>query len=254
MEKSTAPEIESPGSLTIIAHRGASVAETENTIAAFNTALAKGANAIELDVRWTSDGTAVIFHDPSVIRNGHRIAVKKLTVDGLISLKAIEDVLVPTLPEVLAWAKDKAPLVFDIKDTQKEEELIGEMEKHGFHPQCVFSSFRLTVIGKIKALRPDWNTAWIIGNSGSVIRRLLVKPIITRAIRWGVDALHFHHSWIEPGLIARCKEENLKVAVWTVDAPAEICRLADLGVDAIITNVPDAARQVLGQNAARAGQ
>lgn len=230
----------------VIAHRGSSVAEVENTLAAFEAAVAHGAEAIELDVRWTADEIAVVFHDPSITRDNRKIAVKKLAADELIQLKAKDDIRVPLLSEVLQWAGDRVPLVFDIKDTRRERQFIDLIEEHGFHPESLFSSFRLTVVGKIKALRPEWQTAWIIGNSGSTAaRRLLAGPIITRAARWGIGALHFHHSWIAAELVARCHGEKMRVAAWTVDAPAEIRKFAGLGVDAVITNVPDVARRAL---------
>ena len=234
----------------IIATRGASLAEMENTIAAFDAAIAGGADAVELDIRWTADGIAVIYHDPSIVCNGRKVAVRKLTARDFTALKSREGIAVPTLAEALRWAQDKTSLVFDIKDTGHEEKLIEEVDNLGFHRQSVFSSFRLTLIGKIKARRPDWPTAWIIGNSGSsIIRRALIGPIITRAIRWGVDALHFHYRWVTPRLLQRCRQEGLKVAVWTVDKPAEIHKFVRLGVDAIITNVPDIARQTMADQA-----
>jgi len=226
----------------IVAHRGASAVERENTIPAFEKAVAHGADAIELDIRWTADDRAVVYHDPSVTRDGRKIPVRKLPADELRRLKAAEQVAIPTVRELLEWAVGRLPLVFDIKDTHREEEFMHEVEACGFHAESVFSSFRLTVIGKIRASRPDWQTAWIIGNSGSAaLRRLLLRPIITRAVRWGAGALHFHHNWIGPEVIARCHKENLRVAAWTVDDPARMREIAGMGVDAIITNVPDIA-------------
>lgn len=237
---------ENAGLPVIVAHRGASAAETENTIVAFDKALADGADAVELDIRWTADGIAVVYHDPSLLRNGRKVAVRKLAAADFIALKSRESISVPTFTEALGWARNKTPLVFDIKDTGREEQFIAEVERVGFHPQSVFSSFRLTLIGKIKARRPDWQTAWIVGNSGwSGFRRVLIGPIITRAVRWGADALHFHHSWVTPKLVQRCRREKLKVAVWTVDKPEEIRKFIELGVDAIITNVPDVVRHTL---------
>ena len=236
----------------VIAHRGASIAEVENTIAAFDAAVSRGAEAIELDVRWTADNRAVVFHDPSITRHGRKMAVKKLAAEELIQAKAKEKIHVPLLSEVLEWAESRVPLVFDIKDTRREEQFIELVEEHGFHPDSVFSSFRLSVAGKLKALRPEWPTAWIVGNSGlTAARRLLAGPIITRAVRWGAGALHFHYSWIESELLARCHRDRLKVAAWTVDTPAEIQKFADLGLDAVITNVPDVARRALEENLSR---
>jgi len=226
----------------IVAHRGASTVEIENTIPAFEKAVMYGADAIELDIRWTADDRAVVFHDPSVTQDGRKIQVRKMPADELRRLKSAEQVALPTMREILEWAKGQPPLVFDIKDTRREEEFIQEVEACGFHADSIFSSFRLTVIGKIKASRPNWQTAWIIGNSGSAtLRRLLLRPIITRAVRWGAGALHFHHSWIRPEVISRCHKEDLRVAAWTVDDPARMREISALGVDAIITNVPDIA-------------
>jgi glycerophosphoryl diester phosphodiesterase len=240
---------------SIVAHRGASKARAENTIAAFEAALDYGSDAIELDIRWTADNTAIIFHDQTVTREGRKVPVKKLPADELVRLKNAEHIHVPTMGAALRWARDKLPLVFDIKDTGREREFIAEVEECGFHTESVFSSFRLTVIGKIKALRPEWQTAWIIGNSGSTaVRRLLIAPIITRALRWGVGALHFHESWITPEIVDRCHTRNLRVAAWTVDDPDGMRVLADAGVDTIITNVPDTARAALRRNPPAAGQ
>ena len=230
----------------IIAHRGASAVRTENTIAAFDAAVAQGADAIELDIRWTRDRTAVVYHDPAIVSRGRKVAVNKLAAAEFIARKAAEGVHVPTLNELLNWAHDKPPLVFDIKDTRREDRLIAEVENHGFHPDSVFSSFRLTIIGRIKRRRPEWKTAWIIGNWGSrTIRRLVLGAIITRAVRWGASALHFHQQWIEPEVVDRCHRANLAVAAWTVDSPIQIRQFAECGVDAIITNVPDIARQAI---------
>lgn len=230
----------------IAAHRGASTAETENTIAAFDKAMAGGADSIELDIRWTADGTAVVYHDPAVVLHGRRTPVRKLTLAEFTTLKARQGITVPTLAETLRWAKDTAPLVFDIKDTGREDEFVEEVERCGFHPRSVFSSFRLTVIGRIKARRPQWCTAWIIGNTGgALMRTLLTGPIITRAVRWGADALHFHSSWISPDLVQRCGKEQLQVAVWTVDRPDDMRTFTAMGVNTIITNVPELARRTL---------
>jgi len=243
----TYPRLKNPANTPkIAAHRGASIAQTENTIAAFDLAVATGADAVELDIRWTADGKAIVYHDPLIMHDGVRVAVNKLTTADFAAITARQGIAVPTLAEVLDWGKDKMPLVFDIKDTGHEEELIAEVERYGFHPQSVFSSFRLTIVGKIKARRSDWRAAWIIGNTGgALVRQLLSAPILTRAVRWGMDALHFHFSWITPGVLQRCHRENIEVAVWTVDRPEEIKRFTDLGVDTIITNVPDLARKML---------
>ncbi len=234
----------------VVAHRGASKVQTENTIDAFETAVAQGADAVELDVRWTADKVAVVCHDPAVEQNGRKVAVKNLTCAEFLAIKREAGVSVPLLDDVLTWARDKTPLVLDIKNTRHEDELIDEIEKIGLHPGSVISSFRLTVIGRIKARRKEWETAWIVGNAGSrVLRGFLTRPIITRAVRWGASALHLHAGWIETDLIARCHQAGLRVGAWTVDDPDAISRMASAGVNSVITNIPDIARGVLDRDA-----
>lgn len=230
----------------IIAHRGASLNCPENTIPAFEAAITSGADAVELDVRWTADNHAVVVHDAAVFNDGRKTAIRDLSLSELNRLSSQRKAPIPTLLETLQWGRDKTSMVFDIKDLRHEEDLIRELATSGFPPRSVISSFRLTVIGRLKALRPEWATAWIIGRTGpALLRRLLIGPIITRALRWGATALHFNYCWINPELLKRCRQEGLKVAVWTVDDEPTISRLAAMGVDAIITNAPDVARRVL---------
>ncbi len=232
----------------VIAHRGASLQYPENTIEAFEAARQQGADGIELDIRWTADQTAVIFHDPVVKNGDRRRLVRNLNRQEFRSMTRHTGAAAPTLAEALHWGKARMPFVFDIKETRHELQLIRTVEEFDLPSETVFSSFRLSVVTTLKARRPEWRTAWIIGDVrwGS-LRRSLLNTILSRARRWKIDALHFHHRWMTPDLVQTCKKHGLHVAVWTVDATDEIARMATAGVDSIMTNAPDIAIKTLSR-------
>ncbi len=230
----------------IIAHRGASRQYPENTIAAFAGAREQGADGIELDIRWTADKTAVIFHDPVVINGNRRQSIHTLKYDQFHSLTQAAGVAAPTLAETLRWGDGQVPFIFDIKDPRREKQLISEVEQFTLPPETVFSSFRLSVVTTLKTQRPGWRTAWIVGDvRWQGLRRKLLSSILARVKRWKIDALHFHHHWITRELVGRCRDEGIDVSAWTVDAPDEIVRVAATGVDGVITDVPAVARRAL---------
>jgi glycerophosphoryl diester phosphodiesterase len=72
--------VERPSKPMVVAHRGASVEQPENTIEAFEAAIDAGADAVEFDVRMTADGVAVVMHDPDVSRTTNGVGlVEELT-------------------------------------------------------------------------------------------------------------------------------------------------------------------------------
>src|SRR2546428_12568771 len=109
----------------VMAHRGASVAEAENTLAAFEAALAAGAEAIEFDVRLTSDGVPVVMHDARVDRttDGHGV-VRTMTIADIKRLRiATSDggrAEVPTLVEALSLLTGRATVDIEIKNVPGE--------------------------------------------------------------------------------------------------------------------------------------
>lgn len=140
-----------------IAHRGASAYYPENTIAAFEGAVAQQADMIELDVQLSKDGVPVVFHDEYLKRHSNgRGRVCELTLKELKMLdvgswfnKKFSDQTIPTLEEVLAFASGNIALNIEIKPTSVSTRFQGGVEekveklvkRYRMQRHVLFSSF-----------------------------------------------------------------------------------------------------------------
>lgn len=236
------------------AHRGASAYAPENTLPAFQKAIELGAQGIELDVHESADGELVVIHDETVDRtsNGHGRVVDQT----LMELKALDfsygkasfsDVRIPTLPEVYALIKPTGLRInVEIKCDVIIywgiwEKLIALEREMGMQGRILYSSFNHYVLPKIRELDPNAKIGLLYGEA-------LVDPwVYANYLR--ADAIHPHYraTLYGPGLIEGCKKNNVAINTWTVDDPDAIYRLAQAGVEAVITNKPDVALEVVGK-------
>src|SRR2546428_11122700 len=109
------------GRRLVVAHRGASAIETENTLPAFEAAVRAGADVVEFDVRMTADDVAVVMHDPDVDRTTDgRGLVRSTTLSALkqlgVELSSGERVEVPTLEEALRCLSGRGSIGVEIKN------------------------------------------------------------------------------------------------------------------------------------------
>jgi glycerophosphoryl diester phosphodiesterase len=104
--------------------------------------------------------------------------------------------------------------------------------------EVIVSSFNLATIDRVRELDPSIPTAFLVmhGPDDDVIGR-----IVDRTRRHGHGAVNPHHAGVTPRLIELAHAAGLAVHTWTVDDPDRMRQLRDLGVDSIITNVPDVA-------------
>jgi glycerophosphoryl diester phosphodiesterase len=228
----------------IIAHRGNSSACHENTMPAFERAVADGADGIEFDLRLTRDRQWIVHHDADVVRDGRRERILSLAAREIAELSVgptSETIL--RLDDFLAWARDRRiQLVFDIKDRVGMPELVQAVEQVGLSAPAVFSSFHRKVLKDLEALRPDWPRGLIVGNPRSAMaRQFLMGSLLRWSVRHRLTALHLDEHWVVPSSLTRMRDAGFRLAVWTVDDPVRLTLLAALGIDAIITNRPDLA-------------
>jgi glycerophosphoryl diester phosphodiesterase len=227
----------------VVAHRGASVEQPENTIEAFDAAIDAGADAVEFDVRMTADGHAVVMHDPDVSR----------TTDGTglvseVTLEEIRKLGVPTLEEALACLSGRAAADIEIKNLPGEpaftpdrepavEATLDALDAVGFPGQVIVSSFNAASIAHSRALRPDVPTGLLTEYEVDA------EEAITRATEDG-------HPWVLPfvlkvleagdGFADRVHAGGALLGVWIADDPETARRLFELGADAVATNDPRA--------------
>jgi glycerophosphoryl diester phosphodiesterase len=212
---------------SVFAHRGASRAEPENTIAAFRRAMEMGADGVELDVRRHESGVLAVAHD----------AVLGTTLDPSVpSLDAALDACTGMTVNIEIKNFQGDP------DFDETESLAGRvvdlLRERGGTDDVVVSSFNLACINRVRELDDTIATAFLVMHApdDDVIGR-----IIDRTRRHGHGGVNPHHAGVTPRLVELAHAAGLVVSTWTVDEPTRMLQLRDLGVDCIITNVPDVA-------------
>ena len=220
----------------IIAHRGASRAEPENTLAAFARAAAMGSDAVELDVRRTADGAMAVHHD-AALADGRLIC--ELRAADLPSH-------VPLLPDALdacagMWVNIEIKNWFEDPDYDDSDRMAAAVADHlaarGEDDRWLISSFTRHTIDASRALRPTVRTAWLVTVVGDDEIDKVARGLATA----GHTALHpYVHTLTRQGVEA-CHAHGLQVNTWTCDDPARMAELLDWGIDGICTNVPDVA-------------
>lgn len=223
----------------VLAHRGASRAEPENTVAAFLRAAEMGADGVELDVRRTSDGALAVVHDVHL-------------PDGRLVVETASDDLpddVPLLADALAACRDLQVINVEIKNQPGEPdfdagerlatEVVALTRELGLVERVLVSSFHLPTIDAVRAADPAVATAWLVVAFDDVDRGLDTLR------RHGHSVLHPHHRSVDAALADACRDAGVALNTWTVDDPDRIAALAALGVDGICTNVPDVALAVI---------
>lgn len=229
--------------MIVIAHRGASSAFPENTVEAFLGALAQGADGVELDVRRTADQKLAISHDDTLPDGTVLVATAYADlppeVTDLATVLDLCAAMAVINTEIKNWPEDR-----DFDPTEQLAEAVvaliaarGELAA-GHH---LISSFHLPTIDRVHALAPGLATGWLLGMVEDA------GPLIDKAAERGHVAVHPHHAFVNDDFVARAHAAGLAVNAWTCDDPDRIRWLADLGVDAVVTNVPDLALPALGR-------
>jgi glycerophosphoryl diester phosphodiesterase len=231
----------------VLAHRGARRVAPENTVEAFAAAGRLGADGVELDVHSTADGVLVVHHDADA--QGVGVLAEHPVADIRVARPDI-----PTLEEALEAC---AGMLVNIEvknlpgdaDYDPDEGAAGTLVEllsgRGRRDDVLVSSFNIASADRVRALDATISTGFLtlVG----------LDPID------GVDVAHAHgHAAVHPDVrsltggaagatIARAHSLGMAVNVWTVNDEAEMRRLGAAGADALITDVPDVARRVLGE-------
>lgn len=231
----------------IVAHRGASHAAPQNTLAAFRLAADLGADGVELDVHLTADGVPVVIHDATV--EATTDGSGQVTALTLAQVKALDAGVrfhasfagerVPTLEEVLTAVGHRLLINIELKDFSPrdrglEATVAALVQRLGLTGRVWFSSFNPLALRRVRRYAPDIPAGMLYDNSLPLpLRQRWLAPITPH------EALHPHHALVTPALVAQAHRRGLRVATWTVDDPALAERLATWGVDALITNEPE---------------
>ena len=222
----------------LIAHRGDPLVLRENTLPSIRSAMTEGADWVEVDVKLTRDGVAVLLHDDTLSRLwGHDRRVDALSYTELGELTRGDRCRIPTLREALDLARDTGvPLMIDVPRLPEALAAAALVRADGRFAQAVFTGPAAALAG----LRAVADEACVAMSWESP---LLPRPTLLRRVR--PDYFNPHHRWLTAGRIARLQRRGLKVSTWTVDCPRRMADLASAGIDAIISNDLRSLRHVL---------
>lgn len=236
-------KLENKGQVQMVAHRGLSGLETENTHAAFVAAGNRSHFGIETDVHKTADGHYVVIHDDSTARvAGDNLLVEQSTFADLRALllkqkdgnKGRTDIRIPTLEEYIAICKhyDKTA-VLEFKNEFSETdiaEVVGRIDALGWLDRTVFISFWYENLQRLRTLLPDQPAQFLTAERDD--HEWLCGELA--ANRFDID---IHWPAVTKERIAMWHAAGLKVNCWTVDDPAVAERLIAMGVDMITSNI-----------------
>jgi glycerophosphoryl diester phosphodiesterase len=229
------------------AHRGGAADGDENTTASFGRAVAMGYRYLETDVHATADGVVVVFHDDTLLRLlGRPGRVRDVRWADLSSLRVGGSAAVPRLDEVLeSWPDVRFNI--DIKDDPAVDPTVELVRRAGVTDRVLLASFADRRLVRVRATLPAVATSmgtrevtrlWLAARVG---RRLSVPPSVVAA---QVPQHHGRVRVVDRRFVTHAHRLGLQVHVWTIDDPATMNHLLDLGVDGIMTDRIDVLREV----------
>jgi glycerophosphoryl diester phosphodiesterase len=233
----------------IWAHRGASAYAPENTLPAFRLAVEMHADGVELDVYLTKDDQIVVCHDNKIDRTSTGCGlISEHTLEELRAysfhnaMAGFENTPIPTLAEVYALL---APTTLSVnveiksRDSRLPAMCCDLAKQYGMEDRVYYSSFYHPALLAVHDVNPYLPVAPLFDCN-------LVYPWLY-ASTFGAQAIHPHHGAfrITPEIIRECHMRGIRVNFWTCDDPEIIDTLAKAGCDAVITNKPDVAIEVL---------
>lgn len=226
------------GRTAIIAHRGASRVRRENTLEAFEEAIAMGADAIEFDVRRTGDGVLIVHHDPRLSPMNNSIAEYSY---AHLKEKAIRiGFHLPKLEEVLLQCAGRISVDIELKRPGYETEVISLVKRYYNPDNAIFKSFSSSVVARLVIAAPEFR-------SGLLIRPLRVGKVLAKLRKCGAYFVSPHRKLVKPAFVKSMEAAAIPVLVWTVDEVAMAARLSDMNVAALITNEPDKIASALAE-------
>ena len=219
----------------VVGHRGAMGYCPENTLLSFERAADLGAEWVELDVHQSRDGALVVIHDQLLERTttgSGRVADH--TLQELKSLDAGQGQSIPTLEEVLVWARQHA-IGVDIEVKQAPAQAV--VQAAAGYQRVLLTSFDHPLMHEIKRLEPRSRTGLLYAH----------RPIDPVGMAHAADASVLLPQWpyIHAQDVQTIHAAGLQVWTWATSDPETLETLIAAGVDAIATNDPEVLRALL---------
>ena len=244
---------------SITAHRGASGYAPENTLSAIKKALEIGVDRIEVDVQQTSDGVVVCLHDKKLDRTTN--------ATGLVSKKSWEEVknvkaygkfevefpneTIPTLEQVFELMDGTTEFVIEIKAGRKtypdiEDNVVKLIKKYKAEQWALVHSFNDKVLKHLHKHHPEIRLQKLfVSYSGGLMLDFKLHAVKLSKYDF-VEAFGVSLSGTNAKLVEKAHALGKQVHVWTVNKDEDMQRMIGLGVDGLISNYPDKAKQLVG--------
>lgn len=249
-----------PPATLLAAHRGGALLWPENSLLAFRNAIALGVDFLELDVHLSKDGELVVIHDPTLERTTTGTgAVRDRTLAELRTLRLkdkdgkVTDEALPTLEEVIELAAPSPlRLLVEIKVAgggtrypEIEEKVLAILDRHRVTSRAIVMAFEKETVRRVRQLRPE-----VLAGALYSPRRLermgsTVEREIEEIRKLGVGFVGLHQALVSPEVVAQARQAGLLLGVWTVNEAPAMASFVSLGVDVLITDRPDLAKELL---------
>ena len=219
----------------VIAHRGASGTEVENSLAAFRAAGPQGADAVELDVHATADGELMVHHDGTV----GGLHIPQARAREIATLRLSNGEPIPTLAQALDAIGPLLRVFVEVKtlDPRWDDRLLETFDAGPNPSGYAVHSFASHIIRRLGDKRPALPRG-ILSEAYPRHPRTALRSV-------GASMLWQERSVVDEVLVRAVHSAGAGVIIWTVDDPAEMARLLAWGVDGICTNFPERGRRVV---------
>ena len=225
----------------MIAHRGCSGLERENTNAAFVAAGNRSYFGIETDVHVTSDGKFILFHDDTterltsqnfVVEQTDFETLRNLAITDVDGVTERQDIRMPSLEEYISICKkyDKTA-VLELKNNMAEKhimEMCHQIEELDYLDKMIFISFDLYNLLVLRRLYPNASIQYLTRTVDSDIIKVLKENNFDLDIRY---------TALTCDIIEKLHDEGIKINCWTVNTKEDAERLIAWGIDFITTNI-----------------
>ncbi len=251
-----------PVDIMVIGHRGAAGNAPENTLASIREALNQDADAIEVDLHQSADGTVVAMHDDTVDRTTDgegRVAdltltqLKKLDAGAWFNTKYAGE-RIPTLKEVLRTVPEETVLILEVKEGSDtypgiETSIINTLRGLGRN-NIILKSFNIEVLAAFERLAPEFARLYVF-NAHIPFLNLIVDDGLRfgNAFDQNVSWLQKHSTFISDGFVRRAQKSGFRVVAWNVHDKESMREMIALGVDAIETDYPGLLKALLAETA-----
>ena len=225
----------------IIAHRGYTSGNVENTISGLVSAASAGADLIEIDIQQTADGEFVVFHDRTLRRlTGKNGAIANMTLGELKTLTIHANGFndkISSLDDFIEVAKAlDVALLIELKVHGKETEdvlpkLVEKLKVYKVLDTHYVQSSDLQMMAQLKKLAPNLRVG--------IVYALNIGPMVET-----VDFISLEESWITDQLIAELKQQKMDLFVWTLNKDHSLQEFIEKNVNGVITDLPDVALDI----------